>query len=381
MAKKRRVTPVHPVTAQVVVPKAPGNKKPSTKSVAPKKASRPSVSPSPKEGKLVLVTASAEKLIPTSRRNSLAAWFSLYLTLEVGAPANGEEATNTFKAKRADLERFIAFFTEFTGDDDPDQWTVATSKSFLKRLTETTGARSGKPLAPTTIDRVLATLRTAAKWIAHQRPFLAGFPMAKVKDTTPKRRPAWRGLPELAEGRLRNASLQLMKTNTRANQRPYRNHALLYVGLNSALRPSEILGLDLAQFDGSALVNVRCKGNLIVERVPLGKDAAEALSDYLTEERGEEPGPLFQSKTGKRLTLQKYADALKAIAAMANRNLPEGEKIDVSPHVLRHHTLRKLTREKGIEFAKKRSNHISDRHIWRYVEPSEDEFEKAIEGH
>ncbi len=103
------------------------------------------------------------------------------------------------------------------------------------------------------------------------------------------------------------------------------------------------------------------------------------IAEYLTQERGLDSGPLFQSKTGKRLTIGKYDRSLKMIAAQANSRQPQSRHIEVSPHVLRHTALRKLCREKGLEFAKKRANHVSDRHIWRYVEPDESEFDEAIE--
>lgn len=373
MAKKKRIaSEVRPTLAEIRMPGADSKKKPKAE-----KKERPT-----KQGpKLMMTKASPQTLIPVDRRESLAAWFSLYLGIEVGRPSAEEPASHTFKAKRSDLERFLEYVTRTAGDDHPDGWTKSLSTGFLRDLKKQTSPRTGKPYAATTVDRVLATLRHAAKWIGQQRPFLAGNPMVGIKDTAAKTRPAWKGLDEEKNEvtRMKSAAEQLKAINTRNNQRPYRNYALLLVGLNSALRPSELLALDLSQYDGTAFSNVTTKGNQTADRIPLGKEAREALDDYIEAERGEDEGPLFQSKSGKRLSIQKYDEALKSIAAQANSRLSSDNHIHVSPHLLRHTALRKLCRSHGIEFAKKRANHISDRHIWRYVEPGEQEFEDAVE--
>ncbi len=331
---------------------------------------------------IVLATAGSSTLVSPAQKNSLAAWFSLYLRIEVGIPNGVGRPSPTFKAKKSDLEKFLGYLSGTAGDDHPDGWTKSVSTGFLTWLLTEKSIRTGKPYASTTVDRVLATLKHSAKWIHRQRPFLAGNPMNGIKDTTPKKRSVWKGLEQKRKQevtRMTSAAEQLTKIQTQANQYPYRNLALLLVGLNSALRPSEILNLDLSQYSGKAFLNVRCKGNQIVERVPLGKNARDAIEQYINAERSDEAGPLFQSKTGRRLTIQKYDRALKLIAAQANSRQPEARHIQVSPHVLRHTALRKLCQEKGIEFAKKRANHVSDRHIWRYIEPGEQEFEEAVE--
>jgi integrase len=67
------------------------------------------------------------------------------------------------------------------------------------------------------------------------------------------------------------------------------------------------------------------------------------------------------------------------IAAQANAHLPEAEKIDVSPHVLRHTFLRKLAETKGVHYAREASGHQSDRYIRRYVKPDRQTLAEAID--
>jgi integrase len=62
-----------------------------------------------------------------------------------------------------------------------------------------------------------------------------------------------------------------------------------------------------------------------------------------------------------------------------NAHLPEGEKMDVSPHVLRHTFLRKLAETKGVHYAREASGHQSDRYIWRYVKPDQQTLADAID--
>ena len=62
-----------------------------------------------------------------------------------------------------------------------------------------------------------------------------------------------------------------------------------------------------------------------------------------------------------------------------NAHLPEGEKMDVSPHVLRHTFLRRLAETKGVHYAREASGLQSDRYIWRYVKPDQQTLADAID--
>ena len=59
--------------------------------------------------------------------------------------------------------------------------------------------------------------------------------------------------------------------------------------------------------------------------------------------------------------------SLPPVAAQASASLGQGDRIKVSPHVLRHTFLRTLAEEKGVHYAKDALGHGSDRYIWRYV--------------
>ena len=74
----------------------------------------------------------------------------------------------------------------------------------------------------------------------------------------------------------------------------------------------------------------------------------------------------------------KVYDLLKRLEGMANAHLPEAERLEVTPHTLRHTRLRRVAEEKDLRFAKKLSGHKSDRYIRRYTDPSDEEFEREV---
>ena len=273
-------------------------------------------------------------------RESLAAWCTLYVELEAGA--NSE---NTLKAKKADLQAFLSYFSQVAGTDHPDQWTRSVTAGFLRHLEKKEKRR------PTTINRMLATLRHAARWIHGHRPFLAGDPTERIGDLT-EDEPEWKGLSDLEVTRLKSAAEQLVKLKVRKNQQPLKSQAVLMVLLGTGLRVSELLACDIDQYQGKHLVNVKRKGRKVSRTVFLPKDARETLDRYLAEERGGNgEGPLLATRKGNRLRREDVQDILNSIAAQANATLAEDQQVRLTPHVLRHTMLRKVAEEHGIQYA------------------------------
>jgi integrase/recombinase XerD len=89
---------------------------------------------------------------------------------------------------------------------------------------------------------------------------------------------------------------------------------------------------------------------------------------------------LFTTRTGQPLTRYQLFLILKRVAAQANAHRRASEYLRVSPHVLRHTFLRKLAEEKGVQYAKEASGHLSDRYIWRYVKPDRQSLADAIDA-
>lgn len=349
-----------------------------TKRKAAAKSKKPPESKPKQEGAddvTALITQGAEvsEVVPASRRDDLTAWFNLYMATEV------EPDSNTFRAKVGDIRWFLTYFQETTGGFDCDQWTRSVSKSFVTWIQKQKSLRTKNRLAPNTCRRIIDTTKRAAKWIHRQRPFLAGYPFEGLKDLKVDE-PDWQGLTDLEVRRMKSAAEQLVHMQTRADQLPRRNYAMLLVLLDSGLRAFELAGLEVGQYERGRLLNIQRKGrDHVTSEVPLSLDAREALDSYMDTERVNEEGPLFQSRNGKAVSQQVIDQVVRRIAAHANSKLPADEHIEVSPHVLRHTSLRKWAEKKGIRYARQISGQVSDRYIWRYTQPSRSETRDAVE--
>jgi site-specific recombinase XerD len=64
---------------------------------------------------------------------------------------------------------------------------------------------------------------------------------------------------------LKCAAEQLIHLNTRKNQQPVRDCAILLILLHTAVRVSEMVALDLKQYKGEYLRNIKRKGKKVSE--------------------------------------------------------------------------------------------------------------------
>src|SRR5205823_2563856 len=133
----------------------------------------------------------------------------------------------------------------------------------------------------------------------------------------------------------------------RGTDQGLRDHAAIAVLLGSGLRISELLNLDAHQYDGRGFRKVLAKGGRIRDFVPVKTDAREVLEEWF-KQRGPKLGAVFLTRSGARLSRMQFFKALQRVANQANANRKDGERITVSPHVLRHTFLRKLAEEKGV---------------------------------
>ena len=310
--------------------------------------------------------------------DSLLHWFTVYLKTMV------DPDSNTFRAKRDDIQRFLAFFHGKARSFDCDKWTPSITKAYVRWLPKQKarnprGGETERTLAPSTCARNLDTLRHAARWIHRQREFITGLPFDK-RDVIKVEEPGWQGLSDTDITRLRSAAEQLIAIQSRSSQRPRRNYAQLILGLHTGLRVEEINGLDLAHYQGKHLKNVHRTKSGKFQDFFLDAPAREALNDYIETERGTEPGPLFTSKAGGRLNQSNVYRALKQIATQANTTLPPEEQIKIHPHLLRHTFLKRVAAKEDIRAAREVSGLNSDKYLWRYIKVTQEEVEKAVTG-
>ena len=190
--------------------------------------------------------------------------------------------------------------------------------------------------------------------------------------------PKWKGLSRLEQLRLLSAAQTLRVRKARGTDQGLRDHALIATLLGTGLRVSELLAIDVDQYDRRGFVNVLRKGGHVQRVIPIQKQHRDVLDAWL-ERRGDAPGPIFLTRSGRRLDRTQAFLILQRVAQQANAHLPPDQHLDVSPHVLRHTLLRKVANEKGVHYAMELSGHRSDRYIWRYVRPDEQSLAEAID--
>jgi integrase/recombinase XerD len=292
---------------------------------------------------------------------------TLYLATEVAGQSQA-----TLEAKHRDLQRFLAFYQQLYGHDRPEEWFVSVTKAFLKHLL-------GQRFAQASLVRIYATVRHFARWLHRKFPdlFPLGCPTDGVKPPA-EPKADWKGLTRLEALRLLNAAQTLRVRPGPGTDQGLRNHALFAALLGSGLRVSEVLNLDRDQYAGKNFTHVQVKGGLVRDLVPVHREARQVLGEWL-EARQDSAPPLFITRTGRRLSRREAYGIIRRVAAQANAHLAAEERIDVSPHVLRHTFLRKLAEEKGVHYAREASGHQSDRYIWRYVKPDQQTLAEAID--
>ena len=301
-------------------------------------------------------------------KHSLRALARAYFITEVSG-----QASSTIDAKRRDLSRFFLFYAKLYGHDHPEEWYASVTREFVRQT-----AREG--VAEATLARTYASVRHFARWIHFKvQAFPLGCPTDGVRPPR-EPEPQWKGLSRADELRLLAAAQTLRIRPGRGTNQGLRDHAAIAVLLGSGLRVSELLNLNCSQYTGRGFQKLLAKGGRIRDFVPVKNDARQVLEEWLAERAGAPADPIFPTRTGARLSRIQFFKALNRVADQANAHRKDGERLTVSPHVLRHTFLRKLAEEKGVQYAKEASGHRSDRYIWRYVKPNHDSLADAIDS-
>ncbi len=287
-------------------------------------------------------------------------------------------ATKTFQGRAKHLQHFLTFYTGVYHHLDPKEWYVATTRAWIREQ------QRDKRVKPGTIATRYVSVRHFARW-AHRTlapsPFPLGLPTEGVK---PPEEPKYRfaGLTRKNVLRLMAAADTLSaEPGRRGSHTGNRDRAFLHVALATGLRVSELIGLDSADYDAKkpGFRNIIQKGGTTREYVKLWypEDHKAALLAWL-QERGDFSGPLFCTRTLRPLTRKQAWHMMKRMEQQANAHLPEEEHFTVTPHALRHTLLRRITEDAryGIHMAMAASGHKSDKYIWTYTQPSDDELEE-----
>lgn len=226
-----------------------------------------------------------------------------------------------------------ACLPSFKTADDLPPWREEDAKTLSQRLLEVTAADVRAYLAlmrnseysKATVARKLATLRSFYKYLVRTGEIEAS-PVSAVRSPRQDKR-----LPKCLDIGQIEALMSAPDTGTLLGSR---DRALLETLYAAGLRVSELVGLDIEDYEQlSETLRIRGKGKK--ERLaPIGSKAVEAIDAYMrnrTRSLGTaQRGPLFVNKHGRRLSCRSVRRKLDRYLLAA------GIPIHVSPHALRH---------------------------------------------
>ena len=131
-----------------------------------------------------------------------------------------------------------------------------------------------------------------------------------------------------------------------------RDRTLLLVALQTGLRVSELIGLDVGDvvLDLSCQAHVQCRGKGRKERAtPLRSDTVTVLEEWLRERSGAPHEPLFVSNRKQRFSRDGIERIVRKYARLAATACPSLKNKRVSPHTLRHSAAMELLHS-GVSF-------------------------------
>ena len=239
------------------------------------------------------------------------AGFLDYLQAECGL------ATNTRKAYRRDLTRFVAYLAE-RGLAELSALTPVCIDHFVSAMRQ-------QKLADATIARHVAATRMFCRYLVLQRVLRAD---VSASIEAPNK---WKRLPTV----LNDDAVQLL---LKAPQLPkdvhaLRDRALLTLLYATGIRASEAASLSVGDVNFNLSV-ARVMGKGAKERiVPVAQAALDAVRDYLDNYRPAlQPvsGSLFVSRTGRALSRE---DIYRIVRKYVRRVPLKG---NIGPHTLRH---------------------------------------------
>jgi integrase/recombinase XerC len=228
-----------------------------------------------------------------------------------------QASVHTLRGYEDDLALYSHYCAEVQGGG------VEPSGVDAQRLRRYAAWLGGRGYAPSSLARKLASLRSYFRYL-RRCGLVAADPSAGLRNPKQARR-----LPRLLRV---DEVIRLLESVPLETGAGFRDRAMLETLYGGGLRVSELVGLDLEDFDGAEeLVRVGGKGRR--ERLcPIGREAADWLLRWIPLRRPKLPREpaLFLNQRGTRLTTRSVGRLLEAHLRRA------GLVDSASPHTLRH---------------------------------------------
>jgi integrase/recombinase XerD len=238
--------------------------------------------------------------------------YSNYLAVEKGL------SKNTLESYQRDLNKFLIYMKK-KKKPQPGDVDRLELNAFIADL-------KNKGLATSTISRCIASIRSFFNYLL-QEGVIENNPANELESPRIEKK-----LPRV----LTTDEIDKLLDQPRPdNNSGLRDKAMLELLYASGIRVSELVSLNVTDFD-PRVGYLRCRGKGMKERiVPIGSVAIENVSEYLRKTRirmirNSEERSLFLNHHGSRMTRQGFWKILKKYARQANI---QG---DITPHTLRH---------------------------------------------
>src|SRR6266850_764048 len=320
-------------------------------------------------------------------------WVEQYFRFEVTTSPASQ------KVQRRDLALFLQYMTTEESTDQRVAWTPRLSRDFQLHVQTTVQDQGRRVWSDKTMLRIMAHLKTFAKWVHKLRPFPLGNPMAKLKlpavgtglevdrALTPAER---RKLLDAADllltmgGRSKDRKrYKARERPQRKGYRPYRNRAMIYTLIETGMRRGAIVRLDLESLDVQRRALTVLEKGGYTHTYRISQEGLRAIHDYLTHERPQDaahwqsaalflPATTVTQSTG-RLAVLAVSTIWQAVCQTAQ---VQGR----TPHSARHAMGKHIIAKTGnIAAVQKQLGHKQAAYSMQYARITAEELERVLD--
>lgn len=232
----------------------------------------------------------------TDQNDLLKMWLELYFEIEVTTLPSSP------KIQRRDLNLFIEFMLQEEGNDKRTLWTPRLAAAFKHFLTIVVNENGKRRWSDKTANRILAHVKTFAKWVNKIAPFPLGNPMGKIRGiTVGNSLDVDRALTPSERRRMLDAADRLPITGGRSKDRhrykdmsnrpvrkkfsPYRNRAIIYTLIETGMRREAVTQIDIHNIDFMSNTILVAEKGRVMHSYSISKEGAMAIRDYMEMER------------------------------------------------------------------------------------------------
>lgn len=216
-------------------------------------------------------------------------------------------AVTTAETSRRVQMRDIGLFIRFAKEEGVvarPLWSPRLSRAFQDFLRTFRKEGGSRYWSDRTVNRILAHVKTLARWIHHLAPFPLGNPMQEIRlmavgsnldveralSSTERRRildaaDLLASVGGKSKDRRRNKDTGPSSRPVKKNARPWRNRAMIYTLIETGMRRAAIVNLNLESIDWDrSLINAVEKGGM-THSYPISDQGLNAIRDYIARER------------------------------------------------------------------------------------------------